>query len=99
MGARMSERARMSDLDPTELLRGDADAVLAVLSGTSAAPHSLLGPHQVVIGSEPGVVVRAFHPDATSCTLLRGKEARPMKALGGGLFGAFLPEVEPSISY
>ncbi|MEO8905548.1 MAG: 1,4-alpha-glucan branching protein GlgB, partial [Polyangiaceae bacterium] len=40
-----------------------------------------------------------FHPEAVACTLLEGSAARPMLAQGGGLFAAFLPEVEVCIAY
>jgi 1,4-alpha-glucan branching enzyme len=44
-------------------------------------------------------VVRAFHPDAIACTLLLGAEARPMLALGAGVFAVFLAEAKAPLAY
>jgi len=54
-------------------------------------PHRILGPH--------GDVVRAFHPDATSCELLEGGGARVMTAIGPGLFEVRVPGRDPRAPY
>ena len=67
--------------DPAELAQ--------LAAGRHSDPHRLLGVHPV----KDGLVVRAFHPDASSaeCVVEGGPDV-PMPALGvPGMFGAFLP--------
>jgi len=75
------------------------DAVRARLgAGEQADPHAVLGAHP----DPTGVVVRAFHPDAARAELLLDGEAeaaRPMAALGGGLFGALVPGASLPLRY
>ena len=80
-------------------LEAEPQLVRRLLESDLHAPHSVLGPHAAVFGEEPGVIVRAYYPGAVSCSLLEGAAARPMLSLGGGVFAAFLPEVEPSLPY
>ncbi len=62
-------------------------------------PHGVLGAHPAVFAEQSGLVVRAFHPDAITCTLLLGVEARPMLALGGGVFAVFLADAKTPLAY
>jgi len=71
-------------------LMGDPVLLRALRDDASHSPHAVLGAHPAVVAEQRGVVVRAFHPDAINCTLLVGGEARPMLALGGGVFAVFL---------
>ncbi len=66
--------------DPAELAR--------LTAGTHSDPHRLLGIHPV----ESGVIVRAYHPDATAaeCAVEGGPDVA-MASLGvPGVFGACL---------
>jgi 1,4-alpha-glucan branching enzyme len=73
----------------------DAERALLVL-GEHHDPHAVLGAH----ASSGGTVVRAFHPDATSVQLVAaGGQALSMSPLGGGLWAALLPDVEPTVAY
>ena len=66
--------------------------VVRLMTNQHTAPHSVLGAHPAVVDRLAGVVVRAFHPDATSAEcLLADGERYAMAAEGGGLFAAFLP--------
>ncbi len=67
-------------------LTGDPALLRALRDDMSFSPHAVLGGHPAVFSEQSGVVVRSFHPDAIACTLLVGNEARPMLALGGGVF-------------
>ncbi|MEP7050465.1 MAG: 1,4-alpha-glucan branching protein GlgB [Pseudomonadota bacterium] len=80
-------------------LDADPELTRRLLESELHDPHSVLGPHPAFLGEEPGLIVRCYQPLAVACTLLEGTAARPMQALAGGLFAAFLPEVEPSVSY
>ncbi len=62
-------------------------------------PHVHLGLHEAERGESHGTVVRAFHPDAQTCGLVRDDELRPMRADGAGLFSVFLPEELPIFRY
>ena len=46
------------------------DQTLAVLEATHAHPHQWLGMHHAMVSGISGLVVRAFFPEALSCTLL-----------------------------
>jgi 1,4-alpha-glucan branching enzyme len=63
-------------------------------------PHSILGAHPAVLDGQSGVIIRAFHPDATAANLLRGSERLPMYASEAeGLFWCFLPGGSLPINY
>src|SRR5687767_7447033 len=63
-------------------------------------PHSVLGAHVANVGGEAGVVVRAYHPDATGCELLREGEAPCwMTRFEGGLFAGFVPRAHVPLVY
>jgi 1,4-alpha-glucan branching enzyme len=72
------------------VLTGDPELLNAVREDESHNPHGVLGAHPVRLGEQHGVVVRGFHPDATTCLLLVGSGALPMLGIGGGVFAVFL---------
>ena len=55
-------------------------------------PHRVLGAHPATMDGESGVVVRAFHPDATGvdCLLDGGRTIALQAVEKEGLFGVFL---------
>jgi len=79
----------VSSHGPTTL---DALEVQRLLAGDHDEPHRILGAHPSRVDGVPGVIVRCFHPDAVGCALILDHEARPMDALGGGLFARFEPK-------
>ena len=77
-------------------------ALQAVVDGTLADPHAVLGAHPV----KGGVVVRAFRPDAVSVTVLHSGERAELEAVhpggvfAGELVGASLPlDYELEVAY
>jgi 1,4-alpha-glucan branching enzyme len=86
---------------PDVLLEGVSGADLDRLRAADHGdPHRVLGAHPARAGSEPGAVVRAFHPDAVAVACLTGDVGvHPMTALGGGVFGVFLPGATPPLRY
>jgi 1,4-alpha-glucan branching enzyme len=60
-----------------------------LLAGAHATPHDLLGAHPARVGREDGVVVRAWHPDATGVDVLWSDGQADPLAGEGGLYGAF----------
>ena len=75
----------------TELGIGPADRG-ALVAGEHTDPHAVLGPHVLPGPARPGVIVRAWHPDAerVECVLDGGAKLE-LKALGDGLFAVLLP--------
>ncbi|HZB97149.1 MAG TPA: 1,4-alpha-glucan branching protein GlgB [Candidatus Sulfotelmatobacter sp.] len=61
-----------------------------LLDGEHHEPHRILGPHP---GPE-GVVVRAFHPDASTAEVAFAGGSVPMVRIAEGLFEAVLPVAE-----
>ncbi len=86
-----------SNVDP--VLSGDLELLAALKRDSLHEPHALLGAHAARLNGADGVVVRSFHPDAVSCTLIAFSESRPMTALGDGLFAAFLPGAKLPLEY
>jgi 1,4-alpha-glucan branching enzyme len=85
-------------MDPDDLVQ--ASDLAAFSSGARHAPHALLGSHPAEIGGQRGVVVRAYHPDAAGCGLVReGVATEPMLPLGDGVFGVFLPGASTQTAY
>ncbi|HEY0467668.1 MAG TPA: hypothetical protein VGC79_25885, partial [Polyangiaceae bacterium] len=80
-------------------LTGDPALLRALRDDMSHSPHSVLGAHAGVFAEQTGVVVRSFHPDAISCSLILGNEARPMLALGGGVFAVFVAGAQLPLAY
>jgi 1,4-alpha-glucan branching enzyme len=60
-----------------------------LLAGAHATPHDLLGAHPARVGGEGGVVVRAWHPDATGVDVLWSDGQADPLAGEGGLYGGF----------
>jgi 1,4-alpha-glucan branching enzyme len=70
----------------------DAGAVAALAAGEHPSPHDVLGAHPATVGGTPGVVVRAFHPDAVAAEWVPdGGEPAALEPAGDGLFAGFLP--------
>jgi 1,4-alpha-glucan branching enzyme len=64
-------------------------------------PHSILGAHPYKAGAENGIVIRAFHPDASGAEVLMGGalSLTMEKCHPGGLFACFVPERSLPLSY
>ena len=64
-------------------------------------PHFILGAHELVLDGKPGLVIRAWQPDATKASLLLEKSAPiAMEKLAAGLFAAFIPGADfPAPAY
>ncbi|NIR46774.1 MAG: 1,4-alpha-glucan branching protein GlgB [Gemmatimonadetes bacterium] len=81
--------------DPLQPDPGDRDRLL---DGEHHDPHRLLGAQPV----KGGVVIRAFHPDATAAVCLlsdgSGVELRALEG-GSGLFGAVIPDLSLPADY
>ena len=60
------------------VLLGDVEKLTGLLEDRSHDPHSVLGAHPAQHSGGPGVVVRAFHPDATGCEVVMGGSSWPM---------------------
>ena len=81
-------------------LSASEDVLLAQLGdGVCRDPHALLGPHEAHAAGTDGVWLRAFHPDAVGCELLRDGRAEPMGAIRAGLFAVFVPGATPALDY
>lgn len=85
-------------MDP---LRPEQAEWVRLRSGTHTEPHRILGAHPAEQLGTPGVVVRAFHPDAVGAEcIVAGRSAAAMKPVAdGGLFAAFLPNVTAPLAY
>src|SRR5882672_4540135 len=77
--------------DEQNVLVGDSATFDALRRGRCADPHSILGAHAARIGKESGLVVRAFHPDATGAECVTDDAVIPLEPIGGGLFASFVP--------
>ena len=64
-------------------------------------PHSILGAHLFKVNEQTGVVVRAYHPDATKAEMIVEGEGPSLmeKCHPGGLFACFLPDQGLPVSY
>ncbi|MBI1292142.1 1,4-alpha-glucan branching protein GlgB [bacterium] len=70
------------------------DEFYALVHCTCWDPHRLLGCHAAVVGDQPGLVVRAWHPDAETVEVIPDgeKQGLLLKKLGvPGVFGLFIP--------
>jgi 1,4-alpha-glucan branching enzyme len=84
----------MSETLPHPAVTGDPAQIQRLLKGECHDPHALLGAHEVEIDGNPGLVVRAYHPEAAAAALhLEGAdEPTPMDPVDpGGVFACFLP--------
>jgi len=85
-------------MDPDDLVQ--ASALASFSRGERHSPHSLLGAHRAEIDGQRGVIVRAYHPDAAGCELLRdGATPESMLPLGDGIFAVFVPNASPPLAY
>ena len=89
----MAEESFLKDISPQ-----DVEKLVRI---EHPDPHSILGGHPFEFQGKKGVVVRAFHPDATAASVLtEGKEPLGMeKCHEGGLFACFLPDQDLPLSY
>ena len=97
----MTDQPRSSvENDFVAELQGSADDLKLLLHGDHHEPHRLLGAHPATVGGRSGVIVRAFHPDATraECLLASGGAVQ-LAALGNGIFAAFLPDASLPVGY
>ncbi len=78
----------------------DRGAGRRLVAGDYHDPHAILGPHPATVESENGVVVRAFHPDATAawCLLPDGRSL-DLDHLDSGLFAGFLAGASLPLRY
>ncbi len=68
--------------------------------GEHPDPHRILGGHPYQRGQEKGVIIRAFHPDAQSASLLLDGESIDMLRIHpGGTFEADLKDRSWPIPY
>jgi 1,4-alpha-glucan branching enzyme len=82
----------MSPARPSlDLLAPSAADATRIARGEHHDPHSVLGVHAI----EDGVVIRAFHPDATGVSVRAADGPYEMLATGDGLWAAFVPGVSP----
>jgi len=83
----------VSDVGPEKLK--------ALLEDRNADPHGVLGVHQHEVDGKPGLVVRAFHPDAQGAQLILAEDQQPrgMQEIEGGLFACFLPKQTFGLDY
>ena len=96
----MSERETGRKIRGGVLAGAAADAA-RLAAGDFAHPERILGPHPIVFDGRSGVVLRAFHADAVSVSLVPAEsDPVPMQPVGGrGLFACFLPEVREPPRY
>ena len=91
-----------SGMTKTSFLKGilpqDAERLVRV---EHPDPHSILGAHFFKVNEQTGVVVRAFHPDATGAEMIMEGEGPSLmeKCHPGGLFACFLPNRDLPVSY
>ena len=83
------------------LLRIDANAWLRLKAYDHHDPHGVLGAHPATESDRSGVIVRAFHPDATVADcLLESGETVPLEPIAeGGLFAAFIENARLPLRY
>ena len=81
------------------VLLGDVEKLTSLIEDRCHAPHAVLGAHPAEHGGGSGIVVRAFHPDATGCEVVMGGSSWPMALLAGGVFAVFLAGHRLPIDY
>ena len=77
------------------------EAVERLVSVDHSDPHSILGAHPYTLNGKNGVVIRAFHPDASQAqALIKGRKPCYMERCHpGGLFAFFVPRRRLPLSY
>jgi 1,4-alpha-glucan branching enzyme len=84
---------------PTDTVLVDPADLVRLREGDHDEPQRVLGAHAATRDAADGVIVRAFHPDASSCELVLGENSAPMEPIGGGIFEAFVPKRAASLAY
>ena len=75
----------------------DANALHRLRAGDHDDPHAILGAHPAPSGK--GIIVRAYHPDATGVECLMGGSRVPMECVEDGLFECTLPKASFPVRY
>jgi 1,4-alpha-glucan branching enzyme len=75
------------------------EARARLVRGEHASPHDVLGAHPAAERGAPGVVIRAFHPDAVSADALLAGGPVPLAPGGDGLFTGFVPGAALPLDY
>ncbi|MGH7803614.1 MAG: 1,4-alpha-glucan branching protein GlgB [Candidatus Binatia bacterium] len=71
-----------------------------LVAGEHAQPHAILGRHPAVLDNQRGAIVRGYHPDASAAEWVPEKgSAVATQALGGGLFAAFVADLDHPVDY
>ena len=70
------------------VLLGDVEKLTSLIEDRCHEPHTVLGAHPAEHGGGSGIVVRAFHPDATGCEVVMGGSS--CEALLAGVFSRCL---------
>ncbi len=70
-----------------DLLAPSPDDAARIGRGEHHDPHAVLGMHAV----EDGLLIRAFHPDATAASVLAAGERYAMQEVGSGIWAGFAP--------
>jgi 1,4-alpha-glucan branching enzyme len=70
-----------------------------LVAGDHHDPHSLLGAHAAEIDGKRGVLVRAYHPEATHAECVQKSGTTTMVAIGRGMFALFLPGASIPVAY
>jgi 1,4-alpha-glucan branching enzyme len=88
-------------MNSDELLQGVSSAEIdAIIAIEHANPHRVLGAHPTTLAGKRGAVVRTYHPDAASATIIVEGNVIPMRATDhAGLFCVFLPDKHPPFDY
>ena len=94
-------KAKNKTTTDTPPLRIDPSEWARLVATDHAHPHSVLGAHPATSGETSGVVVRAFHPDATGidCLLEGGEKIALDRVEEGGLFATFLEGARLPLTY
>ena len=98
MNESVAKTSRRTMRDP---LRIDAVEWSALRAVEHSQPHRVLGAHPIEHGGDRGVVIRAFHPDATGadCLLDNGRTIAMKSVEKGGLFATFLKGTSLPLCY
>ena len=78
-------RPSLAPLAPTD------DDAARIGRGEHHDPHTVLGMHPV----DGGIVVRAFHPDATRASVATAGGRHEMRDVGNGIWAALVPDAQP----
>ena len=90
-----TQQAKRRKQDPVAAAGVPHHDVSRIIRGEHDAPHAVLGAHPV----QDGVVVRAFHPDATAAEILVAGKAYPCDEIDGGLFATVIAGASLPLAY